>query len=333
MWLDAAEKIHAPEVGRQWINSPGLTLAGLRGRVALIDFWDYTCVNCLRTLPYLKEWDRRYRAKGLTVIGVHAPEFHFARTAEHVERAVKEMEIEYPVVLDNEYQIWQAYSNRCWPAKYLIDAKSYLRYYHFGEGGYGETEEAIQKLLRETDSSLSLPPLMEPLRLTDRPGARCVPVTPELYLGFKRGRLGNESGYASNEVKEYRAGKTLAPDVAWLDGPWFAGSESVEACPLNGKPSRLLLECRAAEVNLVMSPPEDGAGLVVVNAGGKPLLPEDAGEDVTHFDGKSLVAVKEPRMYRLLKTPEAGSRLLELDFLTPGVAAYAFTFVSCVEEG
>ncbi|MGH9352951.1 MAG: redoxin family protein [Terriglobia bacterium] len=332
MWLDAAEKIHAPEVGRHWINSPGLTLASLRGHVALVDFWDYTCVNCLRTLPYLKEWDRRYRSTGLTVVGVHAPEFHFARAAGYVERAVKEMGIEYPIVLDNDYQIWQAYSNRCWPAKYLIDAKGYLRYYHFGEGGYRETEEAIQKLLREIDPSLGLPPLMESLRAADKPGARCVPVTPELYLGFKRGRLGNEVGYASNEVKEYHAAKTLAPDVAWLDGPWFAGSESIEACPLEEKPSRLLLECRAAEVNLVMSPPEEGAGLVAVSVDGKPLSPGEAGEDVTHYDGKSLVAVKEPRMYRLLKKAQAGSQLLDLAFLTSGIAAYAFTFVSCVED-
>ncbi|MGH9401699.1 MAG: redoxin family protein [Terriglobia bacterium] len=333
MWLDTAEKIHAPEVGRHWINSPSLTLAALRGRVALVDFWDYTCVNCVRTLPYLKEWDERYRRHGLTVIGVHAPEFHFARTAKYVERAVKEMGIEYPVVLDNDYQIWQAYSNRCWPAKYLIDAKGYLRYYHFGEGGYRESEEAIQKLLGEINPGMSLPRLMEPLRPADKPGARCVPVTPELYLGFERGRLGNEPGYAKNEVKAYRAPETLTPDVAWLDGAWFAGSESIEACPLDGQPSRLLAQIRAAEVNLVMSPPEEGAGLVAVSVDGKPLEAQEAGEDVTLHGGKSLVAVKEPRMYRLLKKEQADSRLLELTFITSGIEAYAFTFVSCAEEG
>lgn len=332
MWLDAMEKIHAPEVGRHWINSPELTLAGLRGRVALIDFWDYTCVNCLRTLPYLKEWDRRYRAKGLAVLGVHTPEFHFAHAAEHVERAVKSLGIEYPVVLDNEYQIWQAYSNRCWPAKYLVDARGYLRYAHFGEGGYGESEEAIQKLLRESNPALELPPLMAPLRATDRPGARCVPVTPELYLGFKRGRLGNDGGYASNEVKVYRAPQSMTPDVAWLDGPWFAGSESIEACPLEGKPSRLIVQFRAAEVNLVMSPPDQGAGLVEVSMGGEPAPPQEAGGDVVSYGGKSLIAVKEPRMYRLLKAAQAGSRTLELSFLAPGTAAYAFTFVSCIEQ-
>lgn len=329
MWIQ--EKIHAPEVGRRWINSPGLTLESLRGRASLVDFWDYTCVNCLRTLPYLKEWDSRYRSLGLTVIGVHTPEFHFARTAEYVERAVRDLGVEYAVVLDNDRQIWQAYANRCWPAKYLIDAAGYVRYCHFGEGGYGETEEAIQKLLLEIDSKLSLPPVMAPLRDADRPGARCVPVTPELYLGFQRGRIGNKEGYEANTVREYQADRALSPEVPWLDGAWFAGSESVEACPVDGKPARLTLEFRAAEANLVMSPPDDGVGLVAVRLDGNPVSPELAGGDITSCDGQSLIAVKTPRMYRLVKSSQAETRSLELAFLTPGVAAYAFTFVSCCE--
>ncbi|MGH9447394.1 MAG: redoxin domain-containing protein, partial [Terriglobia bacterium] len=198
MWLSSSEKIHAPEVGRRWINSPGLTLGQLRGRVALIDFWDYTCVNCIRTLPYVSEWHRKYRSMGLTVIGVHTPEFHFARIFEYVERAARDFGLEYPIVLDNEREVWQAYSNRCWPAKYLVDQNGYVRFYHFGEGAYSETEAAIQKLLRETRADLNLPDLMDFLRDSDKPGARCLPVTPELYLGFSRGRLGNESGYVEN---------------------------------------------------------------------------------------------------------------------------------------
>lgn len=331
MWIQ--EKIHAPEVGRRWINSPELTLAGLRGRASLVDFWDYTCVNCLRTLPYVKEWDSRYRSSGLTIIGVHTPEFHFARTAEYVERAVQELGIEYAVVLDNDRQIWQAYANRCWPAKYLIDARGYVRYCQFGEGGYGETEEAIQKLLIEIDSNLNLPPVMEPLRNADRPGARCVPVTPELYLGFQRGRIGNKEGYEENAVRDYRADQPLAPDLPCLDGAWFAGSESVEACPVDVKPARLTIQFRAAEVNLVMSPPEDGVGLVAARLNGNPLSSELAGEDIAWCDGQSLVAVKTPRMYRLVKSPQVETRALELAFLTPGVAAYAFTFVSSCEPG
>ncbi|MGH9328305.1 MAG: redoxin domain-containing protein [Terriglobia bacterium] len=331
MWLDVLEKIHAPEVGRHWINSPSLTLTELRGRVVLVDFWDYTCVNCIRTLPYVKRWDHRYRPAGLTVIGVHAPEFHFARACRHVERAVKEMELEYPVVLDNDYQIWQAYSNRCWPAKYLIDGDGYVRYYHFGEGAYRETEEAIQKLLREINPEAKLPPLMEPIRSEDKPGARCLPVTPELYLGFTRGRLGNESGYAKNEVKIYTIDSNDTPDLPYLGGPWFAGPEGITACPLEEQPSRLSLSFRAAEVNLVMAPPETGAGAIDVRLNGKPMPEQLAGEDVTWAGGRASMRVEEPRMYRLLKTVRVESRLLELETFTPGLEAYAFTFVSCVD--
>lgn len=329
MWLKGSEKIHAPEIGRSWINSTPLTLGQLRGRVVLLDFWDYTCVNCIRTLPYVKEWDRRYRGAGLSVIGVHAPEFHFARTGGNVERAVREFGLEYPVVLDNDYQIWQAYSNRCWPAKYLIDGKGYIRYWHFGEGAYGDTEDAIQTLLREIDPAVSLPRPMEAVRAADQPGARCLPVTPELYLGFERGRLGNDSGYAKNEVKDYKASPPLAPDVAYLDGAWFAGSESITACPMPGRPARLLVSCRGAEINLVMSPPEDGEGIATITWDGKPLPPEQAGEDVAPVKGESLITVKEPRMYRLVKSGQVESKLLELSTSTPGLELYAFTFVSC----
>jgi len=331
MWLEGSEKVHAPEIGRRWLNSPPLTLGQLRGRIVLVDFWDYTCVNCIRTLPYVKEWDRRYRNVGLTVVGIHAPEFHFARAEENVERAVRQFGIEYPVVIDNEYQIWQAYSNRCWPAKYLIDKDGYVRYYHFGEGAYEETEKAIQKLLLEAHPAISLPQPMEAIRGTDKPGARCLPVTPELYLGFERGRLGNESGYAANEVKDYHTNSNYVPELAYLEGPWFCGRESIEACPLEGRPSRLLVPYRAAEVNLVMSPPEGGEAIATITLDGKPLS-DEAGEDVVRMDGQSVVLVREPRMYRLVKGRKVESRLLELSTSAPGLEAYAFTFVSCTMD-
>lgn len=331
MWLDLKEKIHAPEVGRRWLNSAALTIAQLRGRVVLADFWDYTCVNCIRTLPYVREWDQRYRNLGLVTIGVHTPEFHFARDFSNVERAVKDLGLEYPVVLDNDYQIWHAYSNRCWPAKYLIDGLGYVRFYHFGEGGYGETEEAIQKLLREIEPAATLPSIMAPLRATDHPGAVCVPVTPELYLGFKRGRLGNAAGYARNEVLDYSAAADLSPDVAWLDGPWYASEESVEACPLDGRPARLIVRCRGAELNLVMSPPDGESAVATVTLDGKSIPAGDAGEDVEYRSNESFVKVSEPRMYRLVKARNANLRVLEISTSTPGLSAYAFTFVSCTD--
>ncbi len=138
--------VHAPEFPPNvaWLQGGPITMASLRGRAVLVDFWDYTCVNCLRTLPYVKEWHRRYADLGLTIIGVHAPEFSFAHHIDNVRRAVAEQGLMYPIVLDNDHAIWQAYANRYWPAKYLIDREGYLRAYHFGEGGYGETESAIQ---------------------------------------------------------------------------------------------------------------------------------------------------------------------------------------------
>lgn len=329
MWLEPEMKIHAPEIGRAWYNTAPLAMRELRGRVVLVDFWDYTCSNCLRTLPYLKEWHRRYRDKGLTVIGVHSPEFSFARTAEFVERAIQAQGLKYPIVLDNEFQIWQSFANRCWPTKYLIDKDGYVRYYHLGEGGYGETEAAIQTLLHETNPALALPALVEPFRETDQPGARCYPVTPELYLGAARGRLGNKGGYAENEVKDYRSGGEYQPDLAYLDGPWFASKEFIAACPLDDRPSRLLVRCTAAEVNLVMSVAETDGAMADLTINGVPVCTEEAGEDVQMASGKSTVAVQEPRMYRLLKSNEAATRLIELSTLSPGLEVYAFTFVSC----
>jgi thiol-disulfide isomerase/thioredoxin len=332
MWLEPEMKIHAPEIGRAWYNTVPLAMCGLRGRVVLVDFWDYTCSNCLRTLPYVKAWHRRYHDKGLTVIGVHSPEFSFARTAEHVEQAIREQELDYPIVLDNEFQIWQSFANRCWPTKYLIDQGGLVRYYHLGEGGYAETEAAIQALLHEIDQALDLPATLEPLRGADRPGARCYPVTPELYLGAGRGRLGNKGAYAESKVMDYKASGNCQPDLAYLEGPWFASKEFIASCPLEDRPSQLRVRCTAAEVNLVMSAEEIGGAVADLRIDGAPARAEEAGEDL-QFDGeKTTLAVREPRMYRLLKSDRAETRLIELSTLSPGLEAYAFTFVSCVME-
>ena len=332
MWLEPEMKIHAPEIGRAWYNTAPLAMQGLRGRVVLVDFWDYTCSNCLRTLPYMKEWHRRYQERGLTVIGVHSPEFNFARTAEHVERAIREQGLEYPILLDSEFQVWQSFANRCWPAKYLIDKESYVRYYYLGEGGYVETETAIQTLLHEIDPALRLPPVVEPLRKTDQPGARCYPVTPELYLGAARGRLANKEGYAENEVRDYVAARNVQPDVACLEGPWFASKEFIASCPLEKQPSRLQVRCTAAEVNMVMNAMETGGTEVELLVDGAPVLSAEAGEDVRQSGGRSMVPVHEPRMYRLLKSNRVAGRLITLSVRSPGLEAYAFTFVSCVME-
>jgi thiol-disulfide isomerase/thioredoxin len=348
MWLDPRERIHAPEIEGEWLNSPSLRLAQLRGRVVLVLFWDYTCVNCLRTLPHVREWHRRYARSagagilppehGLVVIGVHAPEFHFSRDRENVERAVRHEGLDYPIVLDNEYRTWQAFANHCWPAKYLIDAQGYIRYVHLGEGQYRETEDALQRLLREAGVTSPLPVLFEPARSSTRSAAYCVPVTPELYLGYGRGRLGNESGYIENQVADYRFAGERGPDLAYLEGPWFAGREQVVACPLLGRESRLRVRYVAAEVNLVMAPPDsdglpvEGRATVVVRQDGRPLTIEESGADIMLDGDETVIDVAEPRMYRLVRNREAGTRELEIWTRKPGLEAYAFTFVPCADH-
>jgi thiol-disulfide isomerase/thioredoxin len=303
-------RVHAPEISGTWINSEPLTLAELRGKAVLVDFWDYTCVNCLHTLPYLREWDRRYRGKGLVTIGVHAPEFAFARTTENVIRAVAEDGITYPVVLDNDYRVWEAFGNRYWPAEYLIDKDGYIRYEHAGEGGYEKTERAIQEALREIDPAVELPPPMEPVRALDAPGAlaRCERPTPETYLGERRGR----------------------PDVPRLAGGWLRREEYIEAQP-GAEPSRLWLPYSAAEVNLVMAPGESGGGEVKILEDSLALDHQSRGADVREAaDGSTYAEVVHPRMYSLVaRTRYLHERVLELETRSAGLRMYAFTFVSC----
>jgi len=193
----------APEIGRLWLNSPPLSFRQLRGRAVLVDFWDYTCVNCIRTLSYVQVWHERYREKRLTVIGVHTPEFTFAQYESNVERGIREFGLTYPIVIDSDREIWKAFANRYWPTKYLLDKDGYLRYAHFGEGAYRETEEAIRELLLEINASLAFPPLMEPVRSEDREGAVCFRPSPELYLGHARGRIGNDGGFKEDSIADY----------------------------------------------------------------------------------------------------------------------------------
>ncbi|MCH8994238.1 MAG: redoxin domain-containing protein [Chloroflexi bacterium] len=336
--------VRAPEfpAGVTWLQGGPLKLTDLRGRPVLIDFWDYTCVNCLRTLPYVKEWHQRYKDHGLTIVGVHAPEFSFAHNGDHVRRAVAEQGLEYAIALDNDYAIWQAYANRYWPAEYLVDREGNLRYNHFGEGGYRETEGAIQTLLREAAPDVVLPDLMDPVRETDAAGAACYRVTPELYLGYERGRIGNTAGIVPDKPAAYTDLGKHAEGYFFLEGDWMLVAESV-ARPVGASgESRLHVRYMAKEVNLVMMPPlaggdarlellqdpSPGSGQAPV-----PLAAEDAGEDVRIEDGRAFVTLDTPRMYRLVNNREIDTHELTLVTSNDGVALYAFTFVSCLVPG
>ncbi len=320
-------RIHAPDFeSGTWINSEPLSTKQLRGRVTLVDFWDFTCVNCLRTLPYLVEWHARYRDRGLTIVGVHAPEFSFAKNAALVEQAVKENGIEYPVLLDNDFKTWQAYANRYWPAKYLVDGEGLIRYHTFGEGRYAQTEEAIQVLLHELDPKIQLPGLFEPMRETDVPGAVCYPTTPELYVGAARGRLGNPQGFVPNAMVAYKDAPEHMEGVLYLDGTWRATAESIEAIG----PGYAALRYRAAELNAVMRPVGRESVQITITQNGAHLSKENAGRDVQISDaGVSFVVVDRARMYNLVRNPQFGDFEVRLTAQFGGLEMFAFTFISC----
>jgi len=325
-------KVRAPEIGRLWLNSPPLSFRQLRGRVVLVDFWDYTCVNCIRTLPYVQAWHERYGSKGLTVIGVHTPEFTFAQYESNVERGIREFGLTYPVVVDSDREIWKAFANRYWPTKYLLDKEGYLRYAHFGEGAYHECEEAIRELLLETNPTLVFPPLMAPLRAEDQPGAMCYRPSGELYLGHGRGRIGNEGGFQVDSIADYSLPTEPQENYFYVKGRWASTAEYMESA---GEGEHILtLKYEAAGVNLVMAAPRGGLCEVGIRQDGKPLARTQKTPDVRFrnaSDGEqSYIAVQQARMYQLVKNQDFGSHVLELT-CAPGLAAFAFTFTSCVD--
>lgn len=324
--------VRAPEIGRLWLNSPPLSFRQLRGRVVLVDFWDYTCVNCIRTLPYVQAWHERYRDLGLTVIGVHTPEFTFAQYESNVERGIREFGLTYPVVVDSNREIWKAFANRYWPTKYLLDKDGYLRYGHFGEGGYVECEQVIQELLHEIDAKLQLPKVMDPLREEDHPGAVCYRPSGELYLGHGRGRIGNEGGFKEDQISDYQFSGPLQENYFYAAGRWASTVEYFEAAEEG--PHTLRLRYEASAVNLVMASPRGSSVEVRILQDGMPL-PRNLGTKDVCFrtsgnGGESYLVVDSPRMYFLVDNHQFGEHELEL-ICSPGVAAFAFTFTGCVD--
>jgi thiol-disulfide isomerase/thioredoxin len=326
--------VRAPEIGHVWLNSPSLSFRQLRGRAVLVDFWDYTCINCIRTLPYVQAWHERYRDKGLTVIGVHTPEFTFAQYESNVERGIREFGLTYPVVIDSNREIWKAFANRYWPTKYLLDKDGYLRYGHFGEGGYAECEQVIQELLREINPDIELPALMSALREEDHAGAVCYRPTGELYLGNRRGRIGNAGGFKEEQIAEYEFSGKLEQNLFYAEGRWASTAEYFEA--VDGAPHTLRITFEAAAVNLVIACPHRPSAEIVIVQDGKPLTRQQATRDTVfraNASGaeESYVVVDSARMYFLVDNHSFGEHELELR-CGEGVAAFAFTFTSCVDS-
>jgi thiol-disulfide isomerase/thioredoxin len=329
--------VRAPEFATgDWINVPApLTLAGLRGQAVLVDFWEYTCVNCLRALPYLRQWHTRYRPHGLVIVGVHAPEFTFGRERGQIETAVRDLDIPYPVLLDSRYATWDAFANRYWPAKYLIDSHGYIRYQSHGEGGYDVFERAIQAVLLEDNPTRTLPPIMQPLRPEDRPGAVCYRATPELHAGLDRGALGNPEGYAGGVPVLYRLPAQRPHGAFYAEGAWQAGQEYFS---YQGQAEGVIrLPYEAVEVNAVLAPHFEAVERMIhpqtvsveVWQDDRPLGETARGADVS-AEGRALV--DRPRMYNLVRNPGFERHELTLRVRTRGFALYAFSFTSCVRK-
>jgi len=307
----------APDfVGNQrWFNSRPLTLAGLRGRVVLVDFWTYTCINCIRTFPALKAWDARYRRAGLTIVGVHSPEFAFEKDAGNVRDAIAQNGLRYPVAQDNDMATWNAWGNQYWPASYLVDATGQVRYTHFGEGDDKKTEAAIRALLSEAGSKGAAGATA---RFSDGSKDISKVATPETYLGTARAQ-GFVPAKPRAGTNRYRAAapRDLEQNAFSLGGTWNIGADTARA--VNG--STLSARVVAKKVFLVLGPSPGARGGVRVFLDGKPIGTGDAGADVR--DGR--VQVARQRLYNLVDLDSAQEHVLSLRF-ERGVAGYAFTF-------
>jgi thiol-disulfide isomerase/thioredoxin len=288
-----------------WLNSEPLTAAGLRGRVVLVDFWTYSCVNWLRTLPYVRAWHERYRDRGFTVVGAHAPEFSFEYDLGNVRRAVSELDVGYPVVIDNDFSIWRSFDNHYWPAVYLVDGDGRVRFHHFGEEAYEETERAVQQLLGVDE---------EPVRVDAGGVAEAADWdalrSPETYLGDARGE----------RRRDARAGELGLNEWA-LAGDWSVGDESAH---LQAAAGSIAYRFEGRDLNLVLAPPDSGAPVrIAVRLDGRPPG-DDHGIDV---DGSGEGTIDEPRMYQLVRLRgDVRRRTVEITFAEPGVRAYVFTF-------
>lgn len=324
--------MYAPEFpqGLIWLNSEPLTIAGPKGQVVLIDFWTYSCINCLRTLPYLKAWHKKYSSEGLVIVGVHTPEFEFEKNRSNVERAVSDLGIEYAVVLDSDYRIWNLYSNHWWPRKFLVNPSGRIVHDHIGEGGYRETEEKIQEEIAVLNPSLELPELEE------EEGGRnmvCHPTTPEYYLGYSRGSYSNSENIQHGASFDYRNDAPHHVNRAYLKGHWLVADEYAEHSEFaSGFADYLALNFEAAEINVVAQSRDGDEIPVKVLLNGEPLPPDVAGEDVKTENGEAAVLIKTPRMYRLFDSKLHTAGELKLMVEKPGAQFYAFTFGGCVES-
>jgi cytochrome c biogenesis protein CcdA/thiol-disulfide isomerase/thioredoxin len=306
-----------------WLNSPPLSRESLRGKVVLIDFWTYSCINCLRALPYVEAWATKYKDSGLVVIGVHTPEFAFEKERANVEKAVRDLKITYPVAIDSNYEIWQAFNNEYWPAHYFIDAKGRIRYHHFGEGEYDNSERVIQELLKERGAtSLSTAPIDVSATGAEAPPDNKNIGSPETYIGYKHSQnFASAEPIAKDSRKVYTLGPRLSLNQWALEGPWEVGPE---AAVLRTAPGKIEFRFHARDLHLVLGTTKEGKPVRFrVKVDGTPPG-DDHGSDV---DASGAGTVQGHRLYQLIRQKGAvEDRTFEIEFLDPGVQAFAFTF-------
>ena len=306
----------------EWLNSKPLTAEDLKGKVVLVDFWTYSCINCLRAIPYVRAWAEKYRDHGLVVIGVRAPEFAFERNVDNVKKAIAMLGIKYPVAIDNEYKIWRAFENEYWPAHYFIDAKGMIRHHHFGEGDYDESEGIIQKLLAEAgDSHVPTDIVAVKASGVEAASAGTDIGSPETYVGYNRiDHFASPGGVVQDTSHVYAAGPANLNDWS-LVGNWTIGNERAL---LNDKDGSIIYRFHAHDLHLVLGPDPDGKPVrFVVTIDGK--APGDShGVDV---DSQGQGIVTAQRLYQLVRDHgTVADHTFEIRFLDPGVQAYAFTF-------
>ena len=306
----------------QWLNSSPLNNEMLRGKVVLVDFWTYSCINCLRTLPYLKAWDEKYRSQGLVIIGVHAPEFAFEKEVPNVEKAVRELGIKYPVAIDNQYTIWNAYKNRYWPAHYLIDAQGRVRHQHFGEGKYRETEEMIQTLLKEANQGNALNTGFVQVKGSGAMAAAAAKQqSPETYLGYARQKnLVSPEKIQRDKSAEYSMPAVLKVNQWALSGAWQMSSETVALKAAGGAISYQFL---GRDLHLVLGSTSGKPVRFKVTLDGKPPG-ADHGVDI---DEQGNGVIGEQRLYQLVRQSVGHQqRTFRIEFLDADAQAFAFTF-------
>jgi hypothetical protein len=317
--------------GDHWLNSDPVPIAALRGRILLLHFWDFTCTSSLRTVPYVREWQRKYETLGLSVIGVHRPRYKFARDPEIVFDALRRLQITYPVVLDNQHVIAGQYDVRSCPTLLVIDTHGFVRYICGGEGSNEQTEQLIQRYLYESGVRDILPVPMESLREEDKPGAILYKPTPELLAGYLEGNVGNAEGLSPESVVLYVDPGLYLDGRIYLEGKWMNGRDFFRLAETEGTTGRIFVKYHASEVLGVLVPEEGASVNVTVMQDGNFLSEDERGADIAwDADGRTYVNVTTPRVYSLVRNRGLGEHTLCLSASDNRLSVYSMAFTPSV---